>query len=251
MDAEKPLLEAIALWTRYRGADDIEVLNDTMNLAVAYRRYGDAERAVPLLERASRGLAACKDPDAPALRRKAMNNLATAYQHAGRPPEARKTWEALVELMGDTPSEERARVFDNLASLLRDLGDLSRAEVYARRGHEDWLKLRGEEDVDTAVSLALLGALETSKGSFKEARRHLEASLRITEKLRGREHPEVGAVLNLLAVLEVRTGNPGAARADYERSLAISRPLLDAKHHQITEALEGLQALETARDAGS
>jgi hypothetical protein len=82
------------------------------------------------------------------------------------------------------------------------------------------------------VSLAVLGALETSKGRYQEARSHLEQSLRITEKLRGREHPEVGGVLNLLAVLEVKTGHPAAARADHERSLAISRPRLDAGHPQ-------------------
>jgi tetratricopeptide (TPR) repeat protein len=137
LDAEKPLLAAIALWTKYRGADDIEVLNDTMNLAVAYRRHGDAARAVPLLERTSQGLAACKDADAPALRRRAMNNLAVAYQHTGRLAEARRTWESLLGLLGSAPSEERARVLDNLASLLREVGDLSRAEAYARRGYED------------------------------------------------------------------------------------------------------------------
>jgi Tfp pilus assembly protein PilF len=244
LDAEKPLLEAIALWTQYRGADDIEVLNDTMNLAVAYRRHGDAARAVPLLERASQGLAACKDADAPELRRRAMNNLAMAYQYADRRAEARKTWESLLEQLGSAPSEERARVLDNLASLLREMGDLSHAEAYARRGYEDWRKLRGDEDVDTAVSLSVLGALESSTGRYKEARSHLEESLRITEKLRGPEHPEVAGVL------EVKTGHPQAARADYERSLAISRPRLDAGHSQITDALEGLRALDAGRDAG-
>ena len=50
-DAERLLGEAIAIWTRLRGPDDVEVLNDQMNLAVAYRRWGEAARAVPLLER--------------------------------------------------------------------------------------------------------------------------------------------------------------------------------------------------------
>ena len=91
LEAEKPLLDAIALWTQYRGANDIEVLNDTMNLAVAYRRHGDAERAVPLLERVSKGLATCSDPDAPELRRKALNNLAAAYRYSNRSKAASRT----------------------------------------------------------------------------------------------------------------------------------------------------------------
>ena len=112
MDAERPLLDAIALWTSYHGPDDIEVLNDTMNLAVAYRRHGATERAVPLLERASKGFATCADPDAPALRRKALNNLAAAYRFANKSQEARSTWEAL--LIGPGPQLKNGRVLTTL-----------------------------------------------------------------------------------------------------------------------------------------
>ncbi|MCP3097286.1 tetratricopeptide repeat protein [Myxococcus sp. K15C18031901] len=252
MDAEKPLLDAISLWTRYRGAQDIEVLNDTMNLAVAYRRHGAPERGIPLLEKAVEGLAACADSDAPELRRKAMNNLATAYHFANRLQEARKTYEALLALLDEqSPSEERARVIDNFASLLLDQRDRAGAKALARKGYAEWLALRGEDDQDTAVSLSTLGAIESAMGEQQEARRHLEQSLRTSEKLLGRDHPNIGAVLNLLAVVEVRSGNPAEARALYERSLVISRARLSPDHIQIKDALLGLQSLAPAADAGT
>jgi hypothetical protein len=56
------------------------------------------------------------------------------------------------------PTEERARVLDNLSVVLRDLGDPVAAEASARRALADWLKLRGHDDVDTATSMAALGA---------------------------------------------------------------------------------------------
>ncbi|MCE9667763.1 tetratricopeptide repeat protein [Myxococcus stipitatus] len=223
-----------------------------MNLAVAYRRHGAPERGIPLLEKAVEGLAACADPDAPELRRKALNNLATAYHYADRLQEARKTYEALLALLDEqSPSEERARVLDNFAALLLDQRDGPGAKAHARKGYAEWLALRGEDDLDTAVSLSTLGAIESAMGEQKEARRHLEQSLRTSEKLLGRDHPNIGAVLNLLAVVEVRSGNPAAARALYERSLVISRARLSPEHSQIKDALQGLQSLAPAPDAGT
>ena len=41
-DAEEPLKAALSIWTKHYGPNHIEVLNDEMNLAVSYRRRGDA-----------------------------------------------------------------------------------------------------------------------------------------------------------------------------------------------------------------
>lgn len=88
-EAEKPLLQAIELWTRHYGPEHIEVLNDEMNLGVSYRRRGEAERGIPLLEHAAEGLKRSSDPDATELYRRALNNLAIAYNASGRREEAR------------------------------------------------------------------------------------------------------------------------------------------------------------------
>lgn len=251
LDAEKPLKEAIALWTKFRGPDDIEVLNDTMNLAVAYRRHGDAARAIPLLEKATTGLAACTDPDAPALRRKAQNNLAAAFQHAGRLQEARTTWLKLVELTAEGPvTEERARLLDNLAALTLELGDVTAAETECRRGHAAWRALRGDQDVDTAISLATLGTVELAKGDLAAAKRDLKQALGVVETLLGKEHPTVGGVLNSLGVVEWRAGNVAEARALFQRSVAIGRKHLSPSHPQVQEALEALKVIDAAPDSG-
>ncbi|HEY8211079.1 MAG TPA: tetratricopeptide repeat protein [Myxococcaceae bacterium] len=98
-DAEKPLQAAIDLWRKYRGPDDVEVLNDTADLAVAKRRKGDPVAAAALLEKVVEGFSRCKDPDAPQIKQRALNNLAAAYKYAGQPKKAQATWEAVLEAL--------------------------------------------------------------------------------------------------------------------------------------------------------
>lgn len=251
-EAEKALLEAIAKWTKWRGPDDVETLNDTMNLAVSYRRRGTPDKAVPLLQRVVQGLERCKDPDAPSLRRLALNNLASAYRFSGQPAQAYATWEALLlELQKAGDLEERARALDNLAGLLSELpGEMAAAERYARQGYKTWTELRGDEaadDPDVAISGSVLGNILLAKGDLAEARRLLEDALRVHEKVGGPESPNVPATLNLIGVLEVKAGRSAQAKDAFRRSLEISRKLaLDPRHHVVVEAEEGLKKLERA-----
>ncbi len=244
LDAQKPLEEAIALWTRYRGPDDVDALNDTMNLAVALRRYGATERAIPLLERVVQKLGESADADAPRLRQSALNNLATAYSFAGRPVDARHLWEQMLEPLRDgAPSEARARVLDNLAGTLLTLGDLPGAQAHAERGYADWRALRGELDVDTAISRGVLGELALASGEVAKARAHLRASLRTRERLLGPQHGQLTGVLNSLGKLERSARRPQVAAAYWRRSLAIGRKHLAPDHTDIREATEGLASL--------
>ncbi|HZN94167.1 MAG TPA: tetratricopeptide repeat protein, partial [Myxococcales bacterium] len=177
-DSEKPLQEAIALWTKYRGPDDLEVLSDTRMLAVSRRRKGDAPGAALLLEKVLEKLDRSKDPRAPELKLAVLNDLAAAYKYAGRVKQAQATFEGLLQQLsklGDAPEleEEKARVLDNLATLLLDDGkDVAGAERYARQGYAKWKALRGDaDDPDFAISASILGGIATRKGDLKEARR--------------------------------------------------------------------------------
>lgn len=247
-EAEQPLVESIKIWKRLRGPRSIDALNDEINLAVSYRRRGEAARAVPLLEQAAAALRASTDADAPALHRQALNNLAAAYRGVGRSADARKALETcLAALTQGGPSEERARVLDNLATTLLELQDPAAAQPYAERGLAEWKALRGDEHPDVAVSMTVLGTLRMRRGQLAEARPLLLGALRITEKTRGAEHPEVGAALNLLGELEARAGKLDQARAHLERSLALLRKRFGAGHPLVQTASEGLAAVERAR----
>jgi len=246
-EAEKPLQAAIDLWRKSRGPDDVEVLNDSMSLAVARRRKGDFAGAVSLLEKVNEGLARCKDPDAPELRRRAVNNLAAAYKYAGQPKKAQAAWEGLLKDIPADDAEERARVFDNLATLmLDDVHDLAAAEEYADEGFRTWKRLRGNaDDPDVAISETNLGTIALAKGNRKEARRLLEDAMRVLEASAGPDSPNVAAVLNLLADVELAEGNPEAARAKLRRSLEISKKLkLDSRHYLVVQAQDRLKALK-------
>jgi tetratricopeptide (TPR) repeat protein len=244
-EAEKPLQAAIDLWKKARGPDDVEALTDSMNLAVARRRKGDPAGAAALLEKVLDGVGRCKDPDAPKLRRQAINNLAAAYKYAGQPKKAQSAWEGLLAEGGE--EEERARVLDNLATLmLDDLHDLAAAEEYAEQGFRAWKKLRGDaDDPDVAISETNLGTIALAKGNRKEARRLLEDAVRVLEAFAGPESPNVAAVLNLLADVELADGNPEAARAKLRRSLEISKKLkLDSRHYLVVQAQDRLKVLK-------
>ncbi len=244
LEAQQPLQQAIALWEKAGPADRIEVLNDRVNLAAAYRRHGEPAKAVPLLEPTVKELQRLEHPDAPPMLRAALNNLATSYMYLERPADARHTWERCLALAGEgKPDAERARVLDNLAALELGEGDLDAADRYARKGYAEWIALRGKEDVDVAISTSTLGTIAMRRKKFDEARKLLHEALRVQEKLQGKDHPEVGAVLNLIGELELTTGHREAARTALERSYAIAKRSLTEDSSQFQEAKAGLEKL--------
>lgn len=244
-DAEKPLLAAIAIWTALRGPDDVEVLNDEMNLAVSYRRRGEAARAVPLLERVVQKLPASGDPDVPALLVTARNNLATTYRSLGRFALARKTWEACLVALDaspiDTPHPDRARVLDNLAVVLRDMRDFTASEARARRGLAEWRALVGEEHTDTATAKSAVGAALLEQDKLDDATPFLVEALRTQEKV-GHELA-ISATLTLFGALVLKRGDRAGAREEFERALGLARKHLPDEHPEVRELLQSLRAL--------
>jgi tetratricopeptide (TPR) repeat protein len=244
-DAERLLGEAIAIWTRLRGPDDVEVLNDQMNLAVAYRRWGEAARAVPLLERVVAMLPKTNDPDVPQLLLMAQNNLAAAYRGVQKLSLARQTWEhCLTDLdaaLGDQPHADRARVLDNLATLVRDLGDFARSEALAHRGLLEWRAIRGDDDPDVATSKATLGAALMEQGKLDEAEPLFEDAVRTFESAGAKL--AAASTLTLIGALAAKRGNRERALACFERSLDLSRKFFPDTHPEIQELLRSIATL--------
>ncbi len=259
LDAEKPLLQAIALWKLARGPQDLEVLAAEMNLAVSYRRRGEPERALPILERVVSELEVLPfEPEAAQVHRLACNNLAACYRHTGQLDKALGLLEMLWNML-DIPEmesvpddheaklawrEERARILDNTADVLTQMNDLARAEVAATRANAEWVALRGQDDVDVAISLTHVGTIAMKNGHLDAARGHLRRSLELLERLLGPEHPHVAAALNVLGVSALLAGRLEEARAHAQRSLAISRRTLSDDHHLVIEALDLLEQVE-------
>jgi tetratricopeptide (TPR) repeat protein len=240
-DADAPLLEAIAIWTALNGDDDIEVLNCRMNLGVAYRRRGDFEKAVALLEDVIAGLSRSTDVDAPGLLLMGRNNLATALRFAGRLDRAREMWTECLHAHGDRRTEERARVLDNLAMVHRDLGDYARSEELARRGLADWRAMRGDDDRDTATAMAAVGAAVMDQGRLDEAATILDEALRVAES--ASHELDVASALTLVGFTAYRRGDRTKARTSFERALTLTRRYRNDDHPEVREILESLAHL--------
>jgi tetratricopeptide (TPR) repeat protein len=230
-DAEPPLRRAIAIWTRL--GRELDGLNAEMNLAVSYRRRGEASRAVMMLERIVTLLG--NDP----LVLNARNNLAAAYRATDQLARARLAWEENLRVLG--LGEERARVLDNLSALMRDLKDYRAAEDLARQGLAEWLSLRGANDPDTATSKATLGAALLDRDRLDEATKLLFEALETFEA----HGPELGvaATMTLIGALGAKRGDKAAARTAYERALTLSRKYLRDDHPDVRAIVESLAAL--------
>jgi tetratricopeptide (TPR) repeat protein len=253
VEAEKPLEEAIAIWKKLRGPEDIEVLNDEINLAASYRRRGDAMLAVDLLERVIKTLDASRaELKLVNLRRSALNNLAVAYLDAGRYDAARRTLGSLLEGAKGPPSDERARVLDNLANVEMELRQYERAEKHARLALADWRAMLGEEARDVAISMSVVGTATMLCGRLEEARPLLEGAVAMAERQFGRDHPTVGSLSNLMGKLDRETGHFDSAEAHYRRALALALKSGFTKDHPIAgDAQLGLRLLAEARAAKS
>jgi Flp pilus assembly protein TadD len=146
-EAEEPLQQAIEIWKLLR--NDLEVWNDERCLAISYRRRGDVNLALPILERLVDGFAgAYALPEVPYHHRLALNDLAISYLAIGRTKEARATLTLCLgildgEIAGaertrDHFRTERARVLENLSYVMSEDGDRAAAEAYAEHARAEW-----------------------------------------------------------------------------------------------------------------
>jgi tetratricopeptide (TPR) repeat protein len=244
-DAEASLRDAIAIWEQLFGPDDVDVLNDEMNIAVAWRRAGNAAGAAAALESVAERLSQCPHADAPSLLLTARNNLATAYRGLHRLDRARDLWLqclAAHDANGATPNPERARVLDNVSVVLRDLADPVAAEAFARRGLAEWIALRGEHDLDTATAQAAVGAALLSQGRLDEAEPFLASALATTEA-QGADLA-VASTLTLVGAVAHRRGDRARAHASVSRALLLTRKHLPEEHPDVREIRASLDVLE-------
>ena len=101
----------------------------------------------------------------------------------------------------------------------------------------------GEQHVEYARALWLLGHSYEGLRHYTEAEQLYARTVAILEKLRGPSHPDVGATLNSLAGLYGKQGRFNEAQALYERCIAIGEKAFGPQHPNVAAALNNLGEL--------
>ncbi len=155
---------------------------------------------------------------------------------------------------------ETAEVADSLFHQARVLDEWARfAEARPRyeRAIALYRRTAGEDDPQTAIAEAYLGAMLVELAHLRAAEPYLEHSLQALERAYGPEHPAVTTALVPLAWLEKYRRDVDRAQALFERALEIREKALGPDHPEVAEVLDGLTrlrwettSLAAAREAG-
>lgn len=182
---------------------------------------GELPRAIALYRQALPLLAQPDDPTAVA---RTLNALAVAYQLHGRTAAALAQYQALIDLLADSPNvRARAEALLNLGSLHYGAGQLDAAEAAFRQAAA-LLQPQAGLLFSKALAANNLGAIARDRGDWPAAEAQLRQALRLFQHI-GDELMEANTRGNL-AELHIRRGQPDAATAELRaaRALAARHP---------------------------
>ena len=166
------------------------------------------------------------------------NALGSVYTAAGRFTDAAAEFEqslASIESVLGEGHPEVAAPLNNLAVVLRELGDLERAEAAHRRELALAIETLGADHVDVALSRVNLASALLVQGKYVDAEAELRRALPTLEHGVGADHPNTSATrANLGAVL--------MEQGEYEEALVLHRQALAARERTL-----GPDHPETAR----
>jgi tetratricopeptide (TPR) repeat protein len=161
------------------------------------------------------------------------NNLASAYQVAGRPEDAIPLLEHTLahyeRVVGEThPDTLTSR--NNLAEAYRAAGRLADAIRLHERTLADRERVLGDRNPDTLASRNNLASAYRAAGRLDEAIPLYERTLADSERVLGEAHPETLAFRNNLAGAYRDAGRPEKAIPLLEHTLADSEQVLGDTH---------------------
>jgi len=203
---------------------------------------GDTVTARDLLERGVERIDEELE-DQPEVQAEMLTVIGTAYTELGRYDRSAPLLERALALRRETLGSEHldvAQSLHELASLMRQRGDLVAAEEMQREALAIRRKLLGEEHLDVASSLNALGVLLRQKGEHAAAEPLYREALALRRRLLGEEHPEVLTTMNNLAVLLHHQGDFDAAAALHREILALRRKVLGEEHPHVALTLNNL-----------
>jgi len=139
--------------------------------------------------------------------------------------------------------ETTANALINLAALLRDQGDLSRAEPLFRESLDMTRRLFPGDHPDVANGLNNLATLLQSRGDLAGAEPFLREALEMWKRLVPGEHPDVARGLNTLASVLQARGDLAGAEPLHRESLEIWKRLFPGDHPELARGLNNLASL--------
>lgn len=195
-------------------------LTDLGNL---YRKQKKYPKAIEVLERSLKILIDYwGSPNFQVLR--AMNDLAGTYFTVGDLGQAETLYAKIVEIheKSDADSISFGRAAFNLALVLDEKGDISRAEPFYRRSQEIREKHYPPGHVEIARVKLGLGRLLLTKGALSDAKPLLLEAFDVWEKSHGPGSREVALPLAIVGELHRKLGDLALAETQVSRALAIN-----------------------------
>ncbi|MEW6386990.1 MAG: tetratricopeptide repeat protein [Thermodesulfobacteriota bacterium] len=245
LEASALYQQALALWKKVLGPEQLEVAASLNNLAWLYYTQGRYNEAEPLYRR-SLALSEKTLGEKHSHVAQSLNNLALLYYSQGRYGEAEQLYRrslAIRRKVWGADHPDVAQSFHNLGALYEAQGCYVEAEPLYRRSMTIREKVLGPEHPDVAQSLNNLAGIYDSQGQYEKAEPLYQRSLGIWEKALGPEHPNVAVSLNNLGALYYAQGLYSKAEPLYQRALDIWEKALGLEHPDVAACLNNLGEL--------
>ncbi len=224
-DATRACDEAIALFTKARGADALEIA-DVLVVAsrVAYKA-AHPDVAEKTIARALAIREAALGTTHPAI----MEALFAQGQFAlgaGRIDDALAGFERAMEIGRASLGEDSlpmAALYSQLAALHHRRGEQDKALASIDRSTQIRERVSGPEHADLVFNFNMRGRILEELKRDDDAAHAYEKALAIAEKTLGDKHPSLSAILQDLGRLHGRTGKTIEARAELDRAIAVAK----------------------------
>jgi tetratricopeptide (TPR) repeat protein len=215
-------------------------LDLTAALAELHFRTGQYELAEPLLHdvlEARRKLLGDEDPKVA----DAIEELGLNFFDQGKYTQAearlRESLALRQRLLGEEPHPGVSENLNNLALILRFMGDFDQAERLYVQALEMNHRLYGDEHPEIAASMMNLADIHAMQGELDQAESMYHDVLAMYRKLLGADHPQIAGVLNNLAFLYHDDGKIRKALTFSRASLDLLRRELGQRHPDVAGSL--------------
>ena len=237
-EASQPLEQAVDLWSKRLGKENVDVGRGLNNLAALYQNLGrtpEAERlylrAVSILEQ--RG--GKEEPDLAAC----LSNLAGLYEGQLKYVEAGVLYEKALAIQEKAlkPDDPRLAVtYNNLAELRQKQNQIDGTEFLYERAIAIQERSLSGDHLDLATTVNNLAGLYLKQGEPGKSEPLYQRALAIREKALGAAHPVVAESLNNLATLYLKEDKFDQAEPLMRQALAIFEKAGGAVESQIGRA---------------